>query len=480
MNFIRELITRSSVLLLIFAPFFQMARADEDPFLNSLLIEQTVTGMQIDLTEELDLSPAQIDLRKWAVYRVPVVRDVIEIPQPKLAEVPAPKGIQLAELMITQSSSKAPTKLCGTGKSVETFPSDFLKGRNITQTGCNRKMTSDGWSEWRSEGDPAGRMIYLEPKKPEFSITNVDLRNFEVSAGDAVRKVQLSNDLGVVIVKFRGDLETKLLNSRSERPQIYSENRELIGNQKLDPNLFYYTVLLNVPTGMQSIEIRNTEGFGSIHLPVLESMTTYIDATDVELRPVRVTVSDSQSSTFLPVFGATVEWIGTAHTSVTAQNGVAELPKVLRTTGYPNYMDVIDPSSGQRHRVLVDADQMEVSVYAFPTQKIASWLAQIEGGVSATSGVVLGSMDRRGALQPQKVSFGVLSASSGTEPETYYFDDDQFLSPTLESRKSTATFLGIELSPGVWTGKISKGSMETSRLLVMQPGILHFLPDATN
>ncbi|MBU6376033.1 MAG: hypothetical protein KGQ59_08565, partial [Bdellovibrionales bacterium] len=133
---------------------------------------------------------------------------------------------------------------------------------------------------------------------------------------------------------------------------------------------------------------------------------------------------------------------------------------------------------GFTHRYAVSSKSVQkpLSLFHFSEGRIGRWLQGLEGGLSAESGLVVGSVPASKAKMgsPKIKSLGVSAKGSA---ETYWLDSqDQLMDPTVSAPSSAryVQWLGVEVSGrSVLAGlQSSRGRWLEAKWLPVSPGVI--------
>lgn len=267
--------------------------------------------------------------------------------------------------------------------------------------------------------------------------------------------------------------------ARSDRVLILNESNALVPPTQVSGERRF--VFLNAAPGAHLLYLSRS-GCGStaaVAMPVLPGRATYVDVSRIRQRRVAGRVFDASSSAPVPIPGAQVRVVGQAAVATTGKRGDFEIRHVLSVGPYPLYLET-ETANGFTHRYRVLRERTEqLSLFRLSERQISSWIAQLSGGISAESGIIVTALPQLAARHGELVpSARPLLPAVSLAPETYVLSTDGHLAPEARLKAETPRFVSVQVPEGPVIAQVEDSTQSRvlwSELLVAQPGIINLV-----
>jgi len=295
-----------------------------------------------------------------------------------------------------------------------------------------------------------------------------------------VASASVQNNAGIVFGKIQAGWNIEF-SARTEHPLFFNSTYKPIpADQNQSERYFVY---LNVAPGSQILYVTNREGSqGAVAVPVMESVSTYVELTQISHMTIRGRVLDASGEAAPPLAGVSVKVIGqTSAMSATTTSGSFEIQNVTRVGTYPLFFET-DLNHEYTHRYQVKTEITDLShlvFYRLSGEQIQSWVGQLEGGLSAESGLAVAALPQTVAQNVQTPLMPVV-APLGTDatliPETYIIASDGQLKERVPLSDSSR-FISVQVPEGASIAQLEDKSQRSywSELFIASPGVINIL-----
>jgi hypothetical protein len=236
---------------------------------------------------------------------------------------------------------------------------------------------------------------------------------------------------------------------------------------------------VNADPGMHLLTlVRNGElARVSIAVPVIESTSTFVDAGAPEVKTVFGSVYDGAAVKLKGVAKINVQIVGQpGRSGITQRDGSFKIESVWTSGKYPVFFEAV-AKEGFTHRYKVSVEALSgVALFYFSGEQIGGWVGQLEGGVSAESGLIIGALPGltgEGVLHPRIRPLYNASLS----PEVYGIADNGQLTATGELSASASRFMAVQIPDGANIARVEDENRKPiwSELVISSPGVVNVL-----
>jgi hypothetical protein len=288
----------------------------------------------------------------------------------------------------------------------------------------------------------------------------------------------LQGEAGIVFGKVRKGWTVEF-SGRAERPIFFDANRVQVAASQTDQDRYF--ALLNAAPGAHLLYAvkAGASDRAAVALPVLDSTASYVELTDLGTIDLRGRVLDATSRTAAPLASVNVRVVGqSGKLDLTDKNGRFEISRAVKVADLPLYVETLDREGyTHRYRARTDAND-SLTLFRFPQKAVTGWLQQLEGGISAESGIAIGAVPMLAAAHERNSLVAHTRPMLGgttLKPETYSLSvDDRLLeSGTLDA--VPPRFLSVQLPEGGNVAQIENKSQQTvwSELIFASPGVVN-------
>ena len=158
------------------------------------------------------------------------------------------------------------------------------------------------------------------------------------------------------------------------------------------------------------------------------------------------------------------------------------VPNTTATTGsavgtYPVFVETTTPI-GFKHRYRVTPSNLDgVELYRLGDKQVRDWVAQLEGGVSPDSGLIVAAMPSLtknygdGRLFPSTHS---LLGNTTLTPETYTLSADGELEESKPLEAASPRYVSVQIPTGPVVSQVEDNNRNVvwSQLVLAQPGVI--------
>jgi hypothetical protein len=242
-----------------------------------------------------------------------------------------------------------------------------------------------------------------------------------------------------------------------------------------------YFAFVNAAPGAQLVTLKAALGAetAAVAVPVLSGTSTYVDLTSVSKRVFSGHVLDASAAERKGVAGATVDVVGQANAVFfTTESGYFHLSEVYVVGDYPVYVESTMPA-GFKHRYRVTPGKMDdIELFHLGDKQVREWLAQLEGGVSPVSGLIVAAVPGLirsygdGRLFP---SVRTLLSDSTLSPETYTVSSEGELDAGAPLEAIAPRFVSVQIPTGPVVSQVEDNNRNVvwSQLVFAQPGVIN-------
>jgi hypothetical protein len=290
----------------------------------------------------------------------------------------------------------------------------------------------------------------------------------------------LQADAGIVFGKLPPGWNVEL-SGRAERPLVLNAQNQPVTGARSDEESYF--VFLNAAPGSQMLHLSGPSGgySGAVALPVMNGAATYLDLSRVQYRAFRGQVLDGSSADTNGIRNVQVRVAGQAGAiAVTDPRGRFSLGRVLVASDLPLYFET-DAERGFTHRYRVSPTHSgDLVLYRMADRQIQEWISQLEGGISAESGLVVAALPSLVAAQPD----GILAARMRTlamnptlAPELYTLGTLGELQVGVPLSPERTRFLSLQVpdGPAVIGAEGSAGKPVWGELIMASPGVVNMV-----
>jgi hypothetical protein len=394
------------------------------------------------------------------------------------AAPPIPTLAQLTAEFAAPAPKAVPTH------SVPPAPMPAMDIQVVEAFDWNTQITSANIEYLTHEANDAGwRVAHADIHWPTMILEKgaaVPLVSFNAAKVLAVKAhTSLQGDAGIVFGKLPAGMTVEL-SGRAERAVVL--NRQNMDAQPTDTERYF--AFLNAAPGAQLLFLTRTgvptEG-GTIGIPVLAGTATYVDLSQVVRRQVRGRVLDGSSADGHPLKRVQVRVVGQAGAAaITGDTGTFTIGDVYSVPGHPIYLET-ETGTGFTHRYSVNPEKADdVLLFRMNQHQIQDWLSQLDGGISADSGLVVAALPELTAANGDGKLFPLarsLSSSPTLSPESYTLSASGQLMVASPLQASSSRFVSLQLPEGpAIVGVEDRGQRVTwSELTMVSPGVVNVI-----
>jgi hypothetical protein len=342
-----------------------------------------------------------------------------------------------------------------------------LTSEDISLDGWKRLQAVDHWPviHWNPESQARTAMI-------SYSAATM-------LAGLA--EVKLQADAAIVFGKIPAGWNIEF-SDRAEKV-IYTDDRNRFDASSDAPRYFAF---LNAAPGMQTVTLTAALGAetAAMVVPVLNGSSTYLDLTAVSKRSFNGYVLDASAQSRKGVKGAEVGVVGQRNAVFFAtESGYFNFSEVYTVGNYPIFVEtnLRQPGApdGFTHRYRITPDKMEaVELFRMADAQIDAWIAQLKGGVSPDSGLIVAAMP--GLVK--RYGEGRLFAGTRTllpnrtlVPETYQISEQGELEVGKPLEYGAPRFVSVQVPSGPIVSRLEDNNRNVvwSELVPAQRGVVN-------
>ena len=331
----------------------------------------------------------------------------------------------------------------------------------VTLEGWNQIQATDHWPviQWNPDGNTQAAMIS---------------HNTAVMLARRA-DVQLQDDAAIVFGKIPAGWDVEY-SDRAEKV-LYLDAQDQLAPT---PENVRYFAFLNAAPGAQVVTLRSALGAeaAAVVVPVLYGTSTYLDLTSVTKRPLSGYVLDAAAQSRQGIANAGVGVVGQpSAVFFTTESGYFHLSEVYAVGTYPVFVETTT-ALGFKHRYRVLPGEMDgVDLFRLNDEQVRAWVAQLEGGVSPDSGLIVAAMPKLvqsygdGRLFP---STRTLLGNPTLTPETYTLSEAGDLQESKPLESASPRFVSVQIPTGPVISQVEDNNQNIvwSQLVLAQPGVI--------
>ncbi len=360
---------------------------------------------------------------------------------------------------------------------------------------CRRALSHEGlkngdqarwWENYPSEGSehwPA--LVYRRPSEITAKNRVPLLSTSAIRILTTLLRVNTHSGMGIVFGEVADGLDIKIL-GRADQP-IYLDGGMRIQSGRSGPDgARRRFVFLNVEPGQPLLQVKTPLGVtGAIPLVVKAGMGTHIQVEAPVLKSVDLTLFDASAEKETRLAKHTAEVVGQpGRLAISDAKGLIRIEGVAIFGEYPLYIDITQNQKSYKNRYRIGASTLRTEkpkqdLYFFAEKRIGSWLAQLSGGVSKHSGLIVGVAPKEFAsladAPTRHLKMGVLEKRSSLVPERYHLNSNDELTTESAIRPGSERYLGVQIPEGpcIPTVVDETGTVLWSTLVYAQPGVIN-------
>ena len=423
---------------------------------------------------KLPFGPNELPVKAWGVSFGPPLPPPLPpspepSPEPEPDPVPSPEPTPLPE----------PPASCG--KAVEAFDwgseiADWTKQTVSVEglVGGNQgrwiKSSSDGHIDTISWETGRGGSC-----KPDVALmTSNTARLIAKFAGDA----RLHDGEGIVFGRFSPGLAIEF-SGRTGHPVF------LDGENQQAPSVMAqggYFAFINIVPGAHLLYVSAAGGLvrTAVPVPVFEGMATYVDVTVPEKHTLSGHIFGGVSKKWSGIEGINIKVVGQAgRLAISGRGGAFGIPDIYSIGDMPMFVEA-DARQGFPHRYRVNPDAAaDLALVWFSEKSVRRWVGQLEGGVSAESGLVVAATPTlvsqyAGTMWPRTMP---ALKSATLEPETYTLapDDKLLVKTTLDAERTRFVSVQVPEGANIVSIEDQRGRSLASELIISSPRIINVI-----
>jgi len=286
---------------------------------------------------------------------------------------------------------------------------------------------------------------------------------------------QIQADAAIVFGKIPMGWEVEYSDRAEKVVYLNAQNQT-----EATPENVRYFAFMNAAPGAQVVTLKAALGSetAAVVVPVLNGSSTYLDLTAVTKRPLSGYVLDASAQSRKGIASASIGVVGQpSAVFFTTESGYFHLSEVYAIGTYPVFVETTTPV-GFKHRYRVAPGKMDgVDLYRLGDDQVRGWVAQLEGGVSPDSGLVVATMPSLvqqygdGRLFP---STRTLLGNGTLTPETYTLSSDGELQEGKPLEASAPRFVSVQIPTGPVVSQVEDNNQNVvwSELVLAQPGVI--------
>ena len=237
-------------------------------------------------------------------------------------------------------------------------------------------------------------------------------------------------------------------------------------------------MILNAAPGAAVLQLDSGE---AVAVPALEATAVYLDLRDLRTETFAGKVFDGSQGKPTAVAAAWVSLVGQTGKRVqTDSQGRFRLEGVRRVGQYPLHLEV---SQGTEfvHRYEVTQNAQNLSLFRFPAASIQTWVKQLEGGVSADSGMVLAAFpgwSKQADKSRYTATLHPVQVGQGLVPETYSLDSLDRLQAGAPLDQQSPRALAVQVPQGLNVLKLVSEAGKSpawTRWVYSSPGVVNVI-----
>jgi len=246
-----------------------------------------------------------------------------------------------------------------------------------------------------------------------------------------------------------------------------------------------FFVLSRVKPGAAVVQVQNGQGsvVMAAGVPVVAQVNTQINFRASHKATLRGELLSADSQSREPIAHAEIKVVGYPGVfAVTDAGGAFALPDLEVPVGMNLYLEARLPSGfTHRYSIAPKVAQQALQLFYLGQTRIAHWSSDLEGGMSASSGVLVSFMKQAG-IDGARPAIKLLAGASDLQPETYWLGaDDRLMDPTTSAIAHAPggfqPWIGVEVPAGaVLAGLQSpRGRWISAEWFPVSPGVVGIL-----
>lgn len=244
-----------------------------------------------------------------------------------------------------------------------------------------------------------------------------------------------------------------------------------------------YFAFTNVAPGAQLVTAVQalTGRSGSVGVPVLAGVSTFIDLSSVSYVPTQGRVLHAHEAEASGVPAVHVQAIGQAGGGViTNFRGQFNLGEITVFGDYPVYLET-QSQTGYKHRYQYHLRRdLELSLFQFHEEDIQIWVGQLNGGVSPESGLLVAAIPDVMSKHADETLYPTvysLHEHVTLETETYPVSSEGQLQVNHPIEAESGRFVAVQIPEGFLNARIDNEHRDAvwSRLFVASPGVVNVI-----
>jgi hypothetical protein len=313
----------------------------------------------------------------------------------------------------------------------------------------------------------------------EDSLPLISLNSARMLA--ALGSVSLESQAGIIFGKVPSGWNLDF-SGRAEKP-IFLTRTNQVSNSSTAVDEERYFAFLNAAPGAHLLYLSSANGTqtGAVGVPVLRGTSTYVDFTHFTTVQVSGRVVDGKFAEPHGMKDISVRVVGQPNAvAVTHASGRFELNGVWTLEGYPIYLET-DGASGyvQRQRVFA-GESTQLLLFRLEKGQVEDWVSQLEGGISAESGIVLAALPSLVSKNSDLKLWPTVrpvQPNSTLVPETYTLSTSGQLQVNDSLDVDSSRFLSVQVPEGANIAEIKdhNGRLIWSELVVASPGVVSLI-----
>jgi hypothetical protein len=383
------------------------------------------------------------------------------------------------ETAVAQATDSAPLQeKSGTREAVEAFDwSTTIHAPNsqvISHEGVV-SLQQSRWERWSAEAHWPS-LYWSSIATPLQSVPLISSNTARLLA--TLAGVPLQEGAGIVFGKVPAGWTVEF-SGRAERPLFFAQDRSALPASKTDQNRYF--AFINVAPGAHIASLVRADGAvrAGIALPVAEGSATHIDLSTVAARDISGRVLDASSKDAAPLSSVNVRVIGqTGKLTVTDKTGRFSIRDVATIGDHPVYLETMD-RTGYTHRYRTTPGSPNI-LFRFSDKAVAHWLQQLEGGISAESGLAVAAMPEIVASQEKGSLFAQtqpLLSNTTLRPETYTLSAEDRLMASAPLEALPPRFVSVQIPEGANISELHNKSktIAWSEMIFSSPGVINVI-----
>jgi hypothetical protein len=347
--------------------------------------------------------------------------------------------------------------------------------------GTSTQFTNEA-AEASSSGWVKSEALDHWPTFARSSVTNVPLiSNNAAKLLAAIGGSTLQSETGIVFGKIPTGWNVRL-SGRAERSVVLNFNNQTVAPQSSDGDRYF--AFLNAAPGAHLVYLVDASGVeqGAVAIASLGRTSTYIDLSQLTHATLQGRVLDGSNASGRPLANVTVRVLGkSSAVTQTDSRGQFQISNILTVGSQPLFVET-DAADGHTHRYQLKPDQLSsVTLYRLDGHSIEEWLGQLEGAISAESGLIVaalpGQIASAGDGAHLQAAVRALDPSATLQPEVYTIDPSGQLEvhAPLTNRSNRLISVQIPEGPALVSLTDPSGQATWSEIVFSSPGVVNLI-----